>query len=285
MNCLRPHTHALLSRPLLSERSALHHRACALAVTLLLCISGTASALPQNSAPAEPVPAKRTVQAQAVPADSMDALIKQLNSTEGILADTAAPHVSAVQDRLLPFITEQLAKTAASAIPAVSASSPAQPDAAEQTGENQLFAPAERVFNTALEMLGTRYAWGGNSKQQGFDCSGLVRAVYRKALSVELPRSAHAQANSSKLMSIGRQELAAGDLVFFNTRGKTYSHVGVYLGDRQFMHAPRKGKNVRIDSMGKSYWSKRFTGARRAVTPVGNPAAGGMHSSAAGDRS
>lgn len=128
--------------------------------------------------------------------------------------------------------------------------------------------PSEKVFNTAIGMLGTPYVWGGNSKKQGFDCSGLVKAVYKQALAINLPRSAAKQAKSDQLTAISKAELQPGDLVFFNTRGHRYSHVGVYLGDKQFMHAPRRGKNVRIDSIGKRYWSKRFTGARRAIAAL-----------------
>lgn len=263
----RKHPAHLLSFLCIATRGSL----CAVATaTILTLSSGITLAVPQSNAhPQQTTNASSPNDEKNAPsADSMDALIRQLNSANNILADTdlsasttnsSTATTAATQDRLLPFITERLADTTAS------------PDVSTQTttnhppAESHLVSPSERVFNAALEMLGTRYTWGGNSKQQGFDCSGLVKAVYKKALAVELPRSAHAQANSSQLMSINRQELAAGDLVFFNTRGKTYSHVGVYLGDRQFMHAPRKGKNVRIDSMGKSYWSKRFTGARRAL--------------------
>lgn len=215
--------------------------------------------------------------------DGMEQLIQELNRTDLIPADAAIADSVDTQDRLLPFITSRLAL-------GLDVTTAAQPEenANGKATEASLFTPAERVFNTALDMLGTRYVWGGNSKQQGFDCSGLVKAVYRRALAVDLPRSAHAQANSSKLIPISRQELVAGDLVFFNTRGKTYSHVGVYLGDRQFMHAPRRGKNVRIDSMGKSYWSKRFTGARRAITatpPQAETGSGNAGKTTSGDRS
>lgn len=189
--------------------------------------------------------------------DEIGALLKLLKAGEDTAQPTQLPNT---QDAILSFSsgTERLGGKAENI-------TNTEKETQASTQATDFFNPAEKVFNTALDMLGTRYAWGGNNKEQGFDCSGLVKAVYKRALAVELPRSAHAQANSSKLFSVQKNELLAGDLVFFNTRGKRYSHVGIYLGDQQFMHAPRRGKNVRIDSIGKSYWSKRFTGGRRAL--------------------
>jgi len=122
----------------------------------------------------------------------------------------------------------------------------------------------------ALEHLGVRYRWGGNDPTSGFDCSGLVVYVAREALGVTLPRTAATQARTG--VAIKKSELQAGDLVFFNTRGARYSHVGIYAGDGQFIHAPRTGAVVRVETM-NSYWAKRYTGARRLPGEVAQVAA------------
>jgi cell wall-associated NlpC family hydrolase len=117
------------------------------------------------------------------------------------------------------------------------------------------------VSDEALGFVGTPYARGGASPQRGFDCSGLVVYVYRSALGIELPRRV------ADLKSVGSpvplRDLAPGDLVFYNTRHKPYSHVGIYVGDGRFVHAPRPGAHVRIERIGKRYWRARFNGARR----------------------
>ncbi len=113
----------------------------------------------------------------------------------------------------------------------------------------------------AMSLLGVAYRFGGNSPVNGLDCSGFVRYVFQKSLKVNLPRTAAEMARVGK--PVDRSELAAGDLVFFNTRGFAYSHVGMYMGNGKFIHAPRTGKNVEVVSMGDSYWQKRFNGARR----------------------
>jgi len=120
--------------------------------------------------------------------------------------------------------------------------------------------PAAPLVAAALEHLGVRYRWGGNDPNSGFDCSGLV--VYAaRSLGVMLPRTAATQARTG--VAVKKSELQAGDLVFFNTRGSRYSHVGIYAGEGKFIHAPRTGAVVRVESMKGSYWTKRYTGARR----------------------
>lgn len=117
------------------------------------------------------------------------------------------------------------------------------------------------LVSSALEHLGVRYKWGGTNPDTGFDCSGLVVYAARESLGLQLPRSASEMAHSGKAVS--RSELQPGDLVFFNTLGRRYSHVGIYVGDNQFVHAPNSKGVVRIESMDIRYWSKRFNGARR----------------------
>ena len=118
----------------------------------------------------------------------------------------------------------------------------------------------------ALNFLDTRYRLGGNSAADGFDCSGFTRHVYATALGVALPRRSAEQARQAGWHDVAQHQLLPGDLVFFNTLRRTYSHVGIYVGDGRFIHAPRSGAQVRIEDMRSSYWSTRFDGGRRADT-------------------
>jgi cell wall-associated NlpC family hydrolase len=118
-----------------------------------------------------------------------------------------------------------------------------------------------RMAIEALSLIGIHYKRGGNTPEHGLDCSGLVRYVFRESGGKELPRTS---AEISKLgESVDKQDLQPGDLVFFNTLRRTFSHVGIYLGENKFIHAPSSGGAVRIDSMDLSYWKARFNGARR----------------------
>lgn len=116
----------------------------------------------------------------------------------------------------------------------------------------------------AMGALGVPYRWGGGSYDSGFDCSGFVQVVYRQTMNVQLPRVAAQQAAATRV--IGRDELEPGDLVFFNTLGRRFSHVGIYVGDHKFIHSPKPGAAVRIEDMRVRYWDTRFDAARR----VGN---------------
>lgn len=116
------------------------------------------------------------------------------------------------------------------------------------------------VVMTALGLLNTRYRYGGSEPEKGFDCSGLVAYVFNMAANTRLPRNAAELARHSRPVS--RQELNAGDFVFFNTLGRPFSHVGIYIGDGKFINAPSSGGKVRIDMMDSTYFSKRFEGAR-----------------------
>ena len=125
---------------------------------------------------------------------------------------------------------------------------------------------ASDMVLTAMNFLGVPYRRGGNSAEQGFDCSGFTRHVFESSLGLLLPRRADEQATTVGLLNIKRNELKPGDLVFFNTLRRTFSHVGIYVGEGHFIHAPRPGGEVRVEDMGAAYWSTRFTGARRADT-------------------
>jgi len=114
--------------------------------------------------------------------------------------------------------------------------------------------------------LGAHYRYGGHSPETGFDCSGLIAHVFERAWGVELPRRADQQAKLGK--PIPRSQLEPGDLVFYNTRNARYSHVGIYVGDGRFIHAPRRGKRVRAESIDSPYWKARYNGARRLAPPA-----------------
>ena len=126
---------------------------------------------------------------------------------------------------------------------------------------------ATEMVLTAMNFLGVRYVRGGNSAEQGFDCSGFTRYVFENSLGLVLPRRADEQARIAGLLQVRRDELRPGDLVFFNTMRRAFSHVGIYVGEGKFIHAPRAGSEVRIEDMRVSYWAKRFNGARRAELP------------------
>jgi cell wall-associated NlpC family hydrolase len=123
---------------------------------------------------------------------------------------------------------------------------------------------ASELVLAAMDFIGVPYRRGGNSAEQGFDCSGFTRHVFEQSLGLILPRRADQQAKSDAFFAVRREELKPGDLVFFNTMRRAFSHVGIYIGDGRFIHAPRAGGQVRIESMREAYWEKRFNGARRA---------------------
>ncbi len=125
---------------------------------------------------------------------------------------------------------------------------------------------------TAIDFLGVRYKRGGNSAEKGFDCSGFTRQVFESSIGLLLPRRADEQAKAAGLVTVKKDELQPGDLVFFNTLRRTFSHVGIYIGDGKFVHSPKPGGEVRIEDMRIVYWAKRFTGARRADPVADQPA-------------
>ncbi|MBS0307757.1 MAG: C40 family peptidase [Proteobacteria bacterium] len=120
---------------------------------------------------------------------------------------------------------------------------------------------ASELAMQAMSLLGVRYKRGGNTPDSGLDCSGLVHYVFKEAWGKTLPRTAE------ELSQVGgqvdKQDLQPGDLVFYHTLRRKFSHVGIYLGNNTFIHAPSSGGQVRIESMEVSYWKSRFSGARR----------------------
>lgn len=119
----------------------------------------------------------------------------------------------------------------------------------------------EEVLMHALTLSGLEYKYGGRSPETGFDCSGFVQYVFRQAAHIALPPTARSISEVGRAVS--RDELQPGDVVFFNTIQSAISHVGIYMGNNRFIHAPRTGARIRIESINNSYWSTRYRGAKR----------------------
>ncbi|HEY6896064.1 MAG TPA: C40 family peptidase [Rhodocyclaceae bacterium] len=138
---------------------------------------------------------------------------------------------------------------------------PATPQEESISFVQRYTAKAQSAIDQALDLVGIRYKRGGSLPENGFDCSGFVGHVFREGLGLILPRTSKEISNTGE--AVQKDELKPGDLVFFNTMRKAFSHVGIYLGNNQFVHAPRTGAQVRIEDMRESYWAKRYNGARR----------------------
>jgi cell wall-associated NlpC family hydrolase len=127
------------------------------------------------------------------------------------------------------------------------------------------FSPVDtsRIVARAHELIGTPYRWGGQTEEDGFDCSGLLVYLYRSIADRKLPRTT-ASMIAQRHNQVDRDELQPGDAVFFNHNGEgATSHVGLYIGGDRFIHAPSTGKSIRIDSLDNSYWQRSYTTARR----------------------
>lgn len=140
--------------------------------------------------------------------------------------------------------------------------SPSRPAAAAPARPHD--AGGELVI-AALNFLDRPYRRGGDNLETGFDCSGFTRHLFGQTLGIELPRRVDDQAHAGALRKVSPRSLRAGDLVFFNTLRRTFSHVGLYLGDGRFIHAPRSGAKIRVESLATAYWARRLTGVRRAA--------------------
>lgn len=121
----------------------------------------------------------------------------------------------------------------------------------------------QEVILQGLKFIGVKYRFGGTSEKYGLDCSGYVQLVFKNSIGLLLPRTAAEMSNVGE--KIHKNELKPGDLVFFNTMKRDFSHVGIYLGDNYFMHAPSTGAEVRLENMASDYWFRRFNGARRVL--------------------
>lgn len=211
---------------------------------------------------------------------------KQSSSNNHIASEPAAESVLATESVLPPATTEHTrerspdaaAEATAASRPARSffstntnsvatASAPSSKAAAtidstaSQSKTN--YAPAQHLLVSALGLIGIRYQWGGTSPESGFDCSGFVQYVFKNSLKIALPRSAMSMSKIGD--PIKKDELKPGDLVFFNTLRREFSHVGIYVGDDRFIHSPSKGRSVEVVSLNDKYWTAHFNGARRVA--------------------
>lgn len=200
-------------------------------------------------------------------------LISTLRVAATVLAGGCAV-LPGLDQGLAPVVDRPLATAAAASRPAQAATPAATPSPAALVAppmRERAAAPsppaaaprsADALF-VALSTLGIDYQRGGRSRESGFDCSGLVAHVYAQAFGLDIP--AHTQAQSSLGTPVELRQLEPGDLVFFNTLQRPNSHVGIYIGGRRFVHAPKPGSAVRIENLGNRYWITRFDGARRLL--------------------
>jgi cell wall-associated NlpC family hydrolase len=180
----------------------------------------------------------------------------QTNSGAGGANRTPAVEQKKNDRDILKIISDAESKLAATlALPAMETSSSAEPSLGQFSSELVL---------RAMTLLGINYKFGGNTPETGFDCSGLVRYVFKEAFGLNLPRRAEEISQKGQRVSV--DQLVPGDLVFFNTLKRTFSHVGIYIGNNQFVHAPSSGKSVTVENIDKTYWQTRFDGARRLIT-------------------
>ena len=147
------------------------------------------------------------------------------------------------------------------AAPVAPSSAQEAPSAATESRIDAFLSRANDLVLNALGFMGIPYKWGGTSPDTGFDCSGFVQFVFRQAAGLILPRSSFEQVLHG--ISVAREELQPGDLVFFNTMRAQFSHVGIYIGENRFIHSPSRGKAVEIVDITSAYWEKRYHGARR----------------------
>lgn len=180
--------------------------------------------------------------------DSADALAAPASVTSNLVA---SPLRAPEQDVLFASDVNQQIAAAAAALQAAQAS------------QKQEEGRAQTLLRRGLALLGTPYRWGGTTPEGGFDCSGLVGYVFRTALGIDLPRVSRDMARDGE--KVDRAALVPGDLVFFSRRGsgKRVDHVGIYIGEGRFLHAPRTGKDVTVSELDSGYWSHRFLQARR----------------------
>ena len=113
----------------------------------------------------------------------------------------------------------------------------------------------------AMSLADTPYRYGGNSPENGFDCSGFVGHVFRHSLGIALPRTSHEISQVG--IALKADQLRPGDLVFYNTQHHSFSHVGIFIGEGKFVHAPKSGSSIRVEKMNEKYWVSRYNGARR----------------------
>ena len=196
----------------------------------------------------------------------MTAVLRRLGASALVLVSAAASAGPDPVDGVSRYLIENGILTAP-------ATSDAPPPKTEYALVGRLRDKASDMVLTAMNFLGVPYRRGGSSADHGFDCSGFTRHVFEMSVGLVLPRLVDEQATAPGLIKVKREELKPGDLVFFNTLKRTFSHVGIYVGDGKFIHSPRSGGEVRVEDMRFVYWAKRFTGARRAEPVAADPLA------------
>lgn len=166
-----------------------------------------------------------------------------------------AAAVDAAGAMIVPFFSTD------TAVPLSSAPAPAVAAAAADAGADNPTADVDRLISAAMQQRDVRYRFGGRDPATGFDCSGFVHYVFAQALGLDLPPNSAAQFRVGE--RVARNDMRAGDLVFFrNARGRIV-HVGIYLDDGRFIHSPSRGERVRVDRLDARYWARRFAGAKR----------------------
>ena len=162
---------------------------------------------------------------------------------------------------LIPLACLALAKPADETSPAATSHEPS--DALSEFEGDAGTRFSQDIMLQALGLIGVTYRWGGNSPESGLDCSGFIKYVFQQALNIALPHNALAISRLGE--DVEKEALKPGDLVFFNTLGRKFSHVGIYLGDDRFIHSPRAGSKVQIVRITDAYWAKRYNGGRRVT--------------------
>jgi len=235
---------------------------------LMICVLGTGITGIAQAAPPQERAVRKSPPSQQ--AKAPQARNRTLNAPTARLSQS--PTSSATSSATAA--TAASAATAATASPPMSDGATLGPPVAVATAKapsaisaSTDFA-AEVVFR-ALSLLGVNYRFGGNSPAAGLDCSGLVRLVYSEVTGLMLPRRSDDMSRVGG--SVDKSELQPGDLVFFNTLRMPFSHVGIFIGNGQFVHSPSSGSSVRVENMNLSYWQSRFNGARRLI--AGDPLA------------
>lgn len=221
---------------------------------MLFVLLGLGGAAVSHANPDDPLEQllrqRQQPQQQNTPQDSLDALIRSKSADSRPAAPQSKPSDKASSTlRLNRSVQQATAKhDVASKQQTVRQSSGGRSD-------------ADALLSNAMGLLGVAYRFGGTSPSTGFDCSGFMQHIFRKAFAVNLPRTSAQQAQVGTHVS--RANLQPGDMVFFRTSGRRISHVGMYVGNNRFIHSPRTGKRIEITNLGSKYWSARYATARR----------------------
>lgn len=225
-------------------------------------------ASPSSKAATAPSALPNVVLPAPVASDSaanLDSLIANIQANDKLNERSADKAVNNLVTNAVAGATPTVSSPSQNTILEAAKASAPYPDIQPETKSSGFFSSVGSTTNNivgkALNYLGVRYTYGGTSVETGFDCSGYVRKVFHDSFGLLLPRRAVEMSNLGS--SVKKDELKPGDLVFFNTLRNAFSHVGIYLGNNQFVHAPSTGGRVRVESMDIPYWQSRYEGARR----------------------